>query len=161
MLHTCAAAAFRKGGAALFSENLRQQASRRWWCSQPPDKLSTRLKKWWEYWTSEPLPAERWSAAWLKDKAILCTVYSISGTSTALLVRPTVERLFDLEVSLWEAPWYYKVASVLMISPTYGAIALVVGTLAGRHAYFLRLSQRIVMRPVLLLRKAFFSKKSG
>jgi hypothetical protein len=105
----------------------------------------------WE-WTTQDRPL------WLKDKKegiITCVVFGITGTSSAFFVRPTVEKVFGIKGSLIEGPNSYRVVSLLCISPIYAVLLGVLGTLAGRHTFFAKMSFKILNR---FLPKAVLSK---
>jgi len=60
-------------------------------------------------------------------------------------VRPTLN-LVGLKGNFVDGPWSYRILSILIISPIYACTLLVIGTLAGRHAYFANMSLKILRR---------------
>jgi hypothetical protein len=84
-------------------------------------------------WTTQARPA------WKSDKKeglVAILVFGITGTTSAFLVRPTVEKVFGLKGSLLEGPNSYRVVSLLCLSPVYAVLLGIIGTLAGRHVFF-------------------------
>lgn len=103
-------------------------------------KFST--QKFWE-WTGQSRPH------WLKDRKegiIACVIFGITGSASALLVRPTVEKVLGIKGSLIEGPNSYRIASILCISPVYAIMLGVIGTAAGRHSFFAKMSMKIMGR---------------
>jgi len=91
----------------------------------------------------EAIPHEPFSFAWWWDKLVVFTVFAITGSATMYFVRPLLGSVFGLEGSFLEGPWSYRLAYVLLITPTYTAMLLAVGTLFGRRAFFLQSIKRI------------------
>jgi hypothetical protein len=52
------------------------------------------------------------------------------------VVRPAVSNGLGIHGSLRDGPWTYRVCSLVIMSPIYGVLLVVVGTTFGRHAYF-------------------------
>ena len=50
------------------------------------------------------------------------------------------------EGSMKEGPWSYRIGSLVIVSPIYSVVLLTVGTLAGRHRFFARMSYKIMGR---------------
>lgn len=99
-------------------------------------------QKFWD-WTVQPRPN------WMKDKKegiVACVIFGITGTTSALLVRPAVEKVLGIKGSLVEGPNSYRIASILFISPVYALLLGITGTLAGRHTFFAKMSFKILGR---------------
>ena len=47
-----------------------------------------------------------------------------------------------------DGPNSYRVASLLLVSPAYAAILLLLGTISGRHTFFAKMSFNILKRYV-------------
>ena len=120
---------------------------------------------------AKPLPPtffQRWMApkempqkgtlSWYGEMVLLCTVFAITGTSTMVLVRPAVSNGLGLRGSLKDGPWSYRISSIVIMTPLYSAMLVVVGTLFGRHAYFRHFSVKMFSRfgiPPELMDKTF------
>jgi len=99
------------------------------------------LRSFWR-WTTKVRPS------WKEDKveaAVAFTVFGVTGTSTLFVVRPSL-KLVGIEGSLVEGPNSYRVLSIVLISPAYACLLMVVGTLAGRHTFFANMSRKILGR---------------
>lgn len=82
----------------------------------------------------------------MKEGVIACTVFGVTGTSSMLFVRPAVEEIFGIQGSLIEGPNSYRVVSLLCLSPIYAVMLGTIGTLAGRHPFFAKMSTKILGR---------------
>ena len=94
-------------------------------------------------WTTQSRPY------WTKDKkegAVAVVVFGITGSASAFLVRPTVEKVFGIQGSLIDGPNSYRVMSLLCISPVYALLLGTLGTLAGRHNFFVGMAVKIMGR---------------
>ena len=97
-------------------------------------------------WTLQLRPAhEAWSQGWVREKALLCAVFGITGTTSVCCVRPALHTA-GLEGSLRDGPWSYRVASIALVSPAYSLLLVAFGTIAGRHRFFGSMSSRILGR---------------
>lgn len=67
---------------------------------------------------------------WYGEMVLLCTVFAITGTSTMVLVRPAVSEVLGLKGSLKEGPWSYRVCSIVIMTPVYSAMLVLVGVSA-------------------------------
>ncbi|KAL7530025.1 hypothetical protein ACHAWF_003214 [Thalassiosira exigua] len=83
----------------------------------------------------KPMPPRN-TPRWYGEMALICTVFGITGTSTMFLVRPAVSDVLGLEGSFKDGPWSYRLCSLVIMTPTYAALLVIVGTAFGRHAYF-------------------------
>ena len=103
--------------------------------------LRPALTSFWR-WTTKARPS------WKEDKveaAVAFTVFGVTGTSTLFVVRPSL-KFVGIEGSLIEGPNSYRVLSILLISPAYACLLMVVGTVAGRHTFFAGMSRKILVR---------------
>jgi hypothetical protein len=73
---------------------------------------------------------------WYGEMTLICTVFAITGTSTMFLVRPAMSEVLGLKGSLKEGPWSYRICSIVIMTPLYSTLLVIVGTIFGRHAYF-------------------------
>eukprot|EP01114_Cavostelium_apophysatum_P024073 TRINITY_DN92_c0_g1_i1.p1 TRINITY_DN92_c0_g1~~TRINITY_DN92_c0_g1_i1.p1 ORF type:complete len:204 (-),score=4.06 TRINITY_DN92_c0_g1_i1:20-631(-) len=78
----------------------------------------------------------RYSAAWWKEITIICTVFAITGSSAAYLVKPFLLHVLNMQGSLMAGPWSFRIAYLTFMMPMYSTILLLVGTVFGRHTYF-------------------------
>jgi hypothetical protein len=100
--------------------------------------------------------------AWYKEMVLICTVFAITGTSTMMLVRPAVKNVLGLEGSFKDGPWAYRISTIVIMSPLYSILLVVVGTVFGRHAYFRFFSVKMLSRfgiPPELMDKNFEAAK--
>ena len=99
--------------------------------------------KW--YMGPKPMP-ERWTLSWYREMVLLCTVFAITGSSTMVLVRPAVSKGLGLQGSLKDGPWSYRICSIVVMTPIYATLLVVVGTIFGRHQYFRHFSVKMWSR---------------
>ena len=97
----------------------------------------------WQYWTSEPLTRPRYSALWWRDTVLVLVVFSITGSLSLYLVRPLLSYVLGVNGSLRDGPNSYRVLSVLLVSPVYSIMLLIIGTLVGQHFYFRKVAMRM------------------
>lgn len=62
------------------------------------------------------------------------------------LVRPAVGEVLGIKGSMREGPWTYRICSLVIMTPIYATLLVVVGTIFGRHAYFRHFSVKIFSR---------------
>lgn len=62
------------------------------------------------------------------------------------LVRPAVSNVLGLQGSMKDGPWSYRICSLVIMTPLYATLLVVVGTVFGRHAYFKHFSVRMFGR---------------
>jgi len=103
------------------------------------------LKFWKSFSGPKPMP-ERWTAKWYREMVLICTVFAITGSSTMLLVRPAVSKGFALNGSFKDGPWAFRICSLVVMTPIYATLLLVVGTIFGRHSYFRHFSIKMWSR---------------
>jgi hypothetical protein len=89
---------------------------------------------------------ERGTAQWYREMVLLCTVFAITGTSTMVLVRPAMSDILGLNGSLKEGPWSYRICSIVIMTPLYACMLVLVGTTFGRHAYFRHFAVKMFSR---------------
>ncbi len=77
---------------------------------------------------------------------VAAIVFGVAGSTSAWLVRPTVEKVFGIEGSLIDGPNSYRLVSLLCLSPVYAVILGTFGTLAGRHNFFAGMAFKIIGR---------------
>ena len=54
--------------------------------------------------------------------------------------------MLGIEGSLREGPWSYRICSLVVMSPIYAMLLIVVGTIFGRHFYFRHFAINIFRR---------------
>ena len=102
--------------------------------------------KFWKNFTGpKPMP-ERWTLPWYKEMVLICTVFAITGSSTMVLVRPAVSNGLGLKGTLKDGPWSYRICSIVVMTPIYATLLVVVGTIFGRHNYFRHFSVKMWSR---------------
>ncbi len=69
----------------------------------------------------------RGTLKWYGEMTLLCTVFAITGTSTMVLVRPAVSEVLGLKGSLKDGPWSYRICSLVIMTPLYAGMLVVVG----------------------------------
>ena len=96
--------------------------------------------------------------AWYREMVLLCTVFAITGSSTMFLVRPAMSNVLGLRGSFKDGPWSYRICSIVIMTPLYATLLVVVGTVFGRHAYFRHFAVKMFSRfgiPPSLMDKNF------
>ncbi|KAL7481248.1 hypothetical protein ACHAW6_006922 [Cyclotella cf. meneghiniana] len=93
----------------------------------------------------KPMPP-RHTPKWYREMILICTVFAITGSSTMFLVRPAVSNVLGLQGSMKDGPWSYRICSLVIMTPLYATLLVVVGTVFGRHAYFKHFSVRMFSR---------------
>mmetsp|Transcript_18343 Transcript_18343/g.25872 ORF Transcript_18343/g.25872 Transcript_18343/m.25872 type:complete len:191 (+) Transcript_18343:283-855(+) len=100
----------------------------------------------------------RGTLKWYGEMALLCTVFAITGSSTMVLVRPAVSEGLGLKGSLKDGPWSYRICSIVIMTPMYATLLVMVGTCFGRHFYFRHFAVKMFSRfgiPPELMDKSF------
>lgn len=113
--------------------------------SEPIESTSSFSKFWKSYLQPKPMP-DRLSAAWYREMALICTVFAITGSSTMVVVRPAVSNGLGLQGNFKDGPWSFRICSLVVMTPIYATLLLVVGTIFGRHAYFRHFSVKMWSR---------------
>lgn len=93
----------------------------------------------------KPMPPRN-TPRWYAEMVLICTVFAITGTSTMVLVRPAMSDILGLKGSLKDGPWSYRICSLVIMTPLYSALLVVVGTIFGRHAYFRHFAVKMFSR---------------
>jgi len=109
---------------------------------QSPPILKTSLQRFLEPKIMPPRNTPKWYA----EMALVCTVFAITGSSTMFLVRPAVSTGLGLRGSMKDGPWSYRICSIVIMTPMYATLLVIVGTLFGRHAYFRHFSVKMFSR---------------
>ena len=74
------------------------------------------------------------------------------------LVRPAMSNVLGLRGSFKDGPWSYRICSIVIMTPLYATLLVVVGTVFGRHAYFRHFAVKMFSRfgiPPSLMDKNF------
>jgi hypothetical protein len=100
----------------------------------------------WKWYTGPKHMPERWTLPWYREMVLICTVFAITGSSTMVLVRPAVSKGLGLKGSLKDGPWSYRICSIVVMTPIYATLLVVVGTIFGRHQYFRHFSVKMWSR---------------
>ncbi|KAG0371292.1 hypothetical protein BGX24_001753 [Mortierella sp. AD032] len=97
---------------------------------------------------------ERFSANWWIEWIIIFVVFSITGSSTMLIVKPLMKAL-DLTGSWGSGPWSFRIAYVVLTLPLYSLMLLLISSLVCRRPYFENLLIRMWGRfiPTRLIRR--------
>eukprot|EP00934_Nitzschia_sp_Nitz4_P005544 Nitzschia sp. Nitz4//scaffold128_size63911//46437//47097//NITZ4_006225-RA/size63911-snap-gene-0.60-mRNA-1//1//CDS//3329534850//5534//frame0 len=104
------------------------------------------LSQMWAKFVGPKVMPERYTFAWYREMVLICTVFAITGSSTMLLVRPAVKQGLGLEGSFREGPWSFRICSIVVMTPIYASLLVVVGTVFGRHHYFRHFSVKMWSR---------------
>lgn len=79
----------------------------------------------------------------LKEKLVICLVFSITGTSAVLFVRPTLKYLVDYgffglpqDSGFKNGPWLYRLLYFAVMWPTYSLLLYCIGGIFGRRIWF-------------------------
>jgi hypothetical protein len=88
----------------------------------------------------------RYTFQWYREMLLICTVFGITGTSTMILVRPAVSEILGIQGSLKDGPWSYRICSIVIMTPIYSFLLVIVGTVFGRHAYFRHFAVKMFSR---------------
>lgn len=116
---------------------------------------------WQKFTGAKPMP-ERWTLPWYREMVLICTVFAITGTSTMVVVRPAVSNGLGLKGSLKDGPWAYRISSIVIMTPIYATLLVLVGTVFGRHHYFRHFSVKMWSRfgiPPEMLDQSFHETK--
>lgn len=106
---------------------------------------------------TKPMPPRN-TPRWYAEMVLLCTVFGITGSSTMFLVRPATTEVLGLQGSFKDGPWSYRICSVVIMTPIYSTLLVIVGTVFGRHAYFRHFAVKMFSRfgiPAELMDKNF------
>jgi len=95
----------------------------------------------------------KFSASWWWDKFVICVVFAVTGSTTMFVCRPLLKTVLQLEGTLKEGPWSYRLAYFSLITPVYSLLLVSVGTFFGRHYFFKRMALKIWARFIPPLKK--------
>lgn len=108
--------------------------------------LREQITRFWQSFTGpKPMP-ERWTPSWYREMVLVCTVFAITGSSTMIVVRPAVSKGLGLHGSMKDGPWSYRICSLVIMTPIYATLLVMVGTVFGRHHYFRHFSVKMWSR---------------
>lgn len=79
---------------------------------------------------------------------MVCAVFGATGSSALYIMRPLLATTLGIEGSLVDGPNSYRLASLLLMSPAYATVLLLLGTLSGRHTFFAKMAFGILKRYV-------------
>ena len=77
---------------------------------------------------------------------MIFTVFGVTGSTTAFLVRPFITTLMQLEGTMKDGPWAYRIGTIVVMFPVYPLMLVTFGTLAGRHTYFRHFAVKMLAR---------------
>jgi hypothetical protein len=116
----------------------------------------------WQRFTGARSMPERWTLPWYREMVLISTVFAITGSSTMVVVRPAVSNVLGLKGSLKDGPWSYRICSLVIMTPIYATLLVLVGTVFGRHHYFRHFSVKMWSRfgiPPEMLDQSFHETK--
>ncbi|GJJ72165.1 hypothetical protein EMPS_04522 [Entomortierella parvispora] len=90
----------------------------------------------------EEMTRVRFSYNWWKEWTIIMGVFAVTGSSTVMVVKPVLKEVFQLDGSMKEGPWSFRIAYLCTTLPLYSCVLLTVATIAGRRPYF----KKVVLR---------------
>jgi len=97
-------------------------------------------------WMAPKEMPERGSLKWYAEMVLICGVFAVTGTSTMVIVRPAISDVLGLKGSFKDGPWSYRICSLIVMTPLYSMMLVIVGTVAGRHAYFRHFAVKMFRR---------------
>lgn len=77
-------------------------------------------------------------------------------------VRPAVKDILGMDGSFKDGPWSYRICSLVIMSPVYSVLLVLVGTVFGRHFYFRHFAAKMLSRfgiPPEMVDKTYHSTK--
>ncbi|CAO3573853.1 unnamed protein product [Mortierella alpina] len=78
---------------------------------------------------------DRFSLNWWLEWTIIIFVFSVTGSSTMLVVKPLL-RALGLSGSIIAGPWTFRIIYVILTLPIYSCMLLLVSSLFCRRLYF-------------------------
>lgn len=75
-----------------------------------------------------------------------------------------MSKVLGLKGSLKDGPWSYRICSIVIMTPLYASLLVVVGTVFGRHFYFRHFAVKMFSRfgiPPELMDKTFHETKKN
>ena len=112
---------------------------------------------------ADPTPQyERYSAGWWKEKAIIFSIFSVTGPSSMYFVRPLLGYM-DITGSMIDGPMSYRLASLFIVTPAYSALLVLISHLFQRGPWGIwfvrRMWSRLFSLPSRLLKKSKSTEK--
>lgn len=135
-------------------KNIQKNTSHMTTNGKPTKETQSFLQRWM---AQKEIPP-RGTLKWYGEMTLLCTVFAITGTSTMVLVRPAMSEILGLKGSLKDGPWSYRICSLVIMTPLYAGMLVLVGTIFGRHHYFRHFAVKMFSRfgiPPELMDKTF------
>lgn len=145
-IHTVAAIEKRSFTQSRGLRFVRPQNKTRFSSSQSGNKQDQPPSSFLQRWLAPKEMPKRNTPRWYAEMVLICTVFAITGTSTMVLVRPAMSEILGLKGSLKDGPWSYRICSLVIMTPLYSALLVVVGTIFGRHAYFRHFAVKMFSR---------------
>ncbi|KAF9308709.1 hypothetical protein BG003_010707 [Podila horticola] len=96
---------------------------------------------------------DRFSFNWWLEWIIIIVVFSVTGSSTMMVVKPLMKAL-GITGTLGAGPWSYRIAYIVLTFPLYSCMLLLVSTLVCRRQYF----EHILIRMWSRLLPCFFRR---
>lgn len=124
----------------------RQQQQSRFFSAEGKNSSQQQSTTFIQRWLAPKEMPPRNTPRWYAEMVLLCTVFAITGTSTMVLVRPAMSEVLGLKGSLKDGPWSYRICSLVIMTPLYACMLVVVGTIFGRHAYFRHFAVKMFSR---------------
>lgn len=90
---------------------------------------------------------DRFSFNWWFEWIIIIIVFSVTGSSTMMVVKPLMKAL-GITGTLGAGPWSYRIAYAVLTFPLYSCMLLLVSSLVCRRPYFEHLLIRMWSRPL-------------
>ncbi|KAG0338905.1 hypothetical protein BG000_003182 [Podila horticola] len=96
---------------------------------------------------------DRFSFNWWLEWIIIIVVFSVTGSSTMMVVKPLMKAL-GITGTLGAGPWSYRIAYIVLTFPLYSCMLLLVSSLVCRRQYF----EHILIRMWSRLLPCFFRR---
>ena len=104
-----------------------------------------------------PIMGRIWPEDWKPEVVVpeRSTLVESTHTTGEKVVTQSREntKVVQLEPSMKNGPWSYRLISLIVIMPFYSALLVTIGTIFGRHHYFKRIALRLWKRPIQLYHK--------
>jgi len=120
------------------------------WCS---NKKPESAQSGWSRFLGKRPDLPKYSGAWWWEKFVICVVFAVTGSSTMVVCRPLLKDVLQLQGTMKDGPWSYRVAYISLITPIYSVILVSVGTIFGHHYFFKKMSLKIWARLIPPLKK--------
>jgi len=114
--------------------------------SDPNNESNNKKLSWLQKFFGERKQFEKYSAGWWWDQLVVIVVFAITGSATVYFVKPVMKDILQLEGSLKDGPWSYRLIYFPIMMPLYSLLLLAIGTLFGRHHYFKKFALRMWSR---------------